>query len=784
MLGGMLTAFALSLLAGAAPAFARLPAQDATTPAPSPAHVGAAAAPGSAVLPIEKLVERLRSEGDAADPALVRELAGRRTKAAMEGLLDVYRSMNTAFMQREIARALVLFDGVPDAAEGALGKIEEIATGATEPELRRAAVDSLGECREHGKAYLARIVDSNADSAVRERAMELHVTLHDASDVPWYREIEKPPAPEKTEKPDKERKVKDTRAEKRGKGEKRPPDDPPPAAPRPTGRIRALAFQVLAPDFSPDEVVEAVADPYFEIRSLALLDLERRGDKRALELSEAALAKITPLDSDTMILKVDERVEVRVVAAQICGRLAGVKMAPDFLKRATNADTPMELRRAIADVLAGFDDPSLHRQLVADLGKGQTDDKLFRLWAVRGMKDAKVDRAIEKLLADKDPSVVVAACSVLAERKDAEAKESIAKLAKSKEKSVVRAALTAMSALRAGDAAWLQELSAYLKSDDPELRSLAIEALGRSGDKSWLPKILEALQDPVWSTRLSALQALESLRDKEAIPAIIDRMALEEGRLRMEFAIALWRLTGQPFQDRAEDWRAWWKKNGDAFQLLTEAQLARVETGEAEWRMKQTTRVDSTSPGPGHTVPTFFGLHVLSHRAIFVFDVSGSMNEKLHGVYEGTGKTGLTRMDVLRKELEKCIRALDPEARFNLVSFSKTVGIWKSGGLAQATEKNREDALAYVAQLAPLGATDLYDALKTAFADPEVDTIFVISDGEPTEGAQTDQLLIREHVKQWNDQRKIVIHTIAVGGQFQILGWLAEDSGGAHIHFD
>ena len=744
--------------------------------------VASARAPGPAraqddAAPIEKLAARLKSDGDRADPKLVQQIAGRRTKAALDALLDAYPSMNTTYMQREIARALVLFDGVTDAAEPALQKLVELATQASEPELRRAAVDGLGDCHVHGKTYLASVVESKADDAVRERAMELHVTLHDASDAGWYRELGKAPA---AEKPEKEKKKKERKGEK---GEKNAPEDASAGKPRPTGTIRNLAFQALAPDLPAEEVVEATADPYFGIRRAALLELERRGDKRALELAEATFAKITPLDSDSMILKVDERVEVRVAAAQICGRLAGAKMTPDFLKRATNADTPMELRRTIADILAGFDDPSLHRQLVTDLGKGQTEEKLFRLWAVRGMKDPKVDRAIEKLLADKDESVVAAACAVLAERKDAEADPQLAKLVKGKEKSVVRAALSAMSALRAGDPAWLQELSTYAKSDDPELRSLAIQVLGRTGDRSHLSKLLDALQDPAWSTRLSALLALEGLRDKDAIPALIDRMALEEGRMRMEFAFALWRLTGQPFQDRAEDWRAWWKRSGETFQLLSESELARVETGEAEWRLKQTTRVDS-APVSRREVPTFFGIHIVSHRVTFVFDVSGSMNEKLHGVYEPTGKTGYTRMDILRKELEKCVRGLDPEAHFNLVSFSKTIGIWKSGGLAPATEKNREDALAFVAQVAPLGATNLYDALKTAFADPDVDTIIVISDGEPTDGGQTDQLIIREHVKRWNEQRRIVIDTIAVGGQFQILQWLAADSGGAHVHFE
>ena len=40
------------------------------------------------------------------------------------------------------------------------------------------------------------------------------------------------------------------------------------------------------------------------------------------------------------------------------------------------------------------------------------------------------------------------------------------------------------------------------------------------------------------------------------------------------------------------------------------------------------------------------------------------------------------------------------------------------------------------------------------------------------------------HVKRWNAERDIVINAIALGGSFQILEWLAEDSGGTHVRFD
>ena len=35
-----------------------------------------------------------------------------------------------------------------------------------------------------------------------------------------------------------------------------------------------------------------------------------------------------------------------------------------------------------------------------------------------------------------------------------------------------------------------------------------------------------------------------------------------------------------------------------------------------------------------------------------------------------------------------------------------------------------------------------------------------------------------------NAERDIEINSIAVGGSFQILEWLAEDSGGTHVRYD
>ena len=46
-----------------------------------------------------------------------------------------------------------------------------------------------------------------------------------------------------------------------------------------------------------------------------------------------------------------------------------------------------------------------------------------------------------------------------------------------------------------------------------------------------------------------------------------------------------------------------------------------------------------------------------------------------------------------------------------------------------------------------------------------------------------DPFRIRQEVRFWNEHRHVVIHTVAIGGNFEILEWLAKDSGGSHTKF-
>jgi hypothetical protein len=95
-------------------------------------------------------------------------------------------------------------------------------------------------------------------------------------------------------------------------------------------------------------------------------------------------------------------------------------------------------------------------------------------------------------------------------------------------------------------------------------------------------------------------------------------------------------------------------------------------------------------------------------------------------------------------------------------------------------DKRRAAAIAFARALTARGATNVHDGLQLAFADADVDTIFLLTDGQPSAGAVVDEDALLRTVAGWNVGRGVVIHTIAIGGRSRFLERLAEQSGGEH----
>lgn len=692
-------------------------------------------------------VRTLLAQRDDADPALIAELSAAGTREAAEGLIAAYDSMSSLLMQREIVRALPPYDALQDSSQRVLQKLSDVATAAPEPELHEAAIDALGQCKLNGADFLRRIVDSPAMDVVRLRAMRRLVELDPEGDPAWYRGQFERVAPEED---------KDARRKQKS-GEKVERVDA-------LTELRELALQRIAPTLKDSELSEIARDKEKDqnaerkdgLRRIALLEFERRGDKKGAKVAAQVF------DDKT------ETPENRSLAAQVMARMEGDAHLDEFVEVGLKdpSITPDELASTLAELVVGMRTSKQEKRLHKEFAKEQESGQRFILAALRGYADEKLAEAVVPLLVSGDKNLAAEAARWLGASGLQQALEPLdGALDRTREPRVAAAVLQAIGALRADAAAWTEELRALAADSRRYVRNGALEELARQDARMHEDVLVAAVAHDDWTTRNTALAGLLASRSKAGTGAIVARIDREEGLMLQRFADALWQLSGKPFRTNAKAWQGWWKEEGEVFEPIALEELERLRLEEERRRLAQTSRANS-----------FFGIRVISHRVIFILDVSGSMEERLRTSY--MGEEGETRLAFAKREMIAAIQRLEKGTFFNLVTFSNDTDSWTPSGMSLSTDENIDSAVAYTQKMKPGGGTNLFGALRKAFEDPEVDTIFVLSDGEPSIGQITDPWGIRTEVAAWNQDRGVVINAISVGGKFRVLEWLALDSGG------
>ena len=705
---------------------------------------------GQPAIPVDAagLTALLLQNKDDVDPELVRRLANLKTPEALAGLLRFYDSVASLYMRRIAVRSFALFDGVPDAEGNALQKLTDIATLSFEPELRETAIDELAGCN-GGRPFLAAMVASTADENVRERALRHHVSGARPEDVDWYLRIYRSG---------------ETKKRERGKGEEAL--YPPP--------LKEIAFEGLAASRTSEELVEdsekraessSGSSPYSSFVFVR---------RRALEELAARRAPETEACAEKVFENREERPDVRLAAAQILLSERGAKFADRLFKAATRGEVPLELAFGIADLLIGVDDPGLRSQAVKGMTQGGPQQKRFHLRMAAKIPDPKVDKALLDLAKDRDRVVVADALRAMGVRGNPTFVPRLQQVLKeSEDVLLLGAAIESLNAIRGTDPEWRGELARLTASPAEVVRNSAIEALGKKKDAAQLEPLVKALSHPSWTTRLAAARGLADLHLAPGVGALCERIGLEEGRMVTELADILWRLTAQPFRADGKQWKRWWEKEGANFRFPTPEEFLKRQR---ERDVREEKQVSQSFRGV-KVDSRFFGLRITSHQVAFVIDVSGSMEERLPG-QEKSGQ-GPSRMEVARKELVACLEALEAGTRFNILPFSSGVLPWKEEAV-ECSEATFTEAKEFVEGLGALGGTNIHGGLRAAFDDPTVDTIFFLSDGEPSVGDVIDPAAIREEVQAWNKERGVVIHTISIGDRFPLLEWLATDSGGKY----
>lgn len=339
----------------------------------------------------------------------------------------------------------------------------------------------------------------------------------------------------------------------------------------------------------------------------------------------------------------------------------------------------------------------------------------------------------------------------------------------------------------------------WLSDPSPEVRLRVLDAVARSletqkqnGEAVELhDALLRCLQDEDWRLRDRTVEIVVLQPTKAAIAALIvalqkesDLLATGAGRKRVQIRIgeALGKITGVeiPTLDAAR-WAKWWEVAAGSFQLGSEV------TGRPHTRAEG---------------PAYFTIPIQTDRMVFIVDVSSSMAESygpppvVSGPAEPLAYSpkegGWTKLDRVKNELIRTVRSLKDTDRFQMIAFSDATKA-SFGKLEAATKDRKREAERFVVGLKPAGGTGLYDALAdvlplegapVASLTDAPDTLFLLTDGEPTVGRVVDKSEILRRVAEANRISRVVVHTIFVGagdgasGSF--LTELAQSNGGIH----
>jgi len=323
-------------------------------------------------------------------------------------------------------------------------------------------------------------------------------------------------------------------------------------------------------------------------------------------------------------------------------------------------------------------------------------------------------------------------------------------------------------------------LQAHADTIDAEERSRAVEAAMRRFSRAG------------WRTDMELLDFVEAFPDRSAVVPLIE--LLERGgsgdaladavnvqaspRLRARAYECLRGLTGAilPIED-TKGWRAFWER--EQKNIVPPATLPHMR-------------------GAVSTRSSFFGIPVEGRNVVFVIDTSGSMDADVAKPDDDERTSSrrrnrtVSRLAAAKQQLVQAVQAMPAESRYRLVTFDRDVKLW--------SEKPESPSRASVRALVDLlsgiqahGGTNVHDALVAALSldglrfgqEPasEVDEVFVLSDGQPTEGPVRDPGQILEIVRTANRYLHVRIHSVFTGdgAGSDFLRKLAEENDGVFL---
>jgi hypothetical protein len=365
----------------------------------------------------------------------------------------------------------------------------------------------------------------------------------------------------------------------------------------------------------------------------------------------------------------------------------------------------------------------------------------------------KAKKEFEQAFAAGDTNAVLAAVKAIAADQSKRAVDVLVGIGASdklEDIQIYDAVREALAGMKDGEATgyMIEHLEKKTDAKQWAVRCVLCDALAAVPGPEATKALAGRLEDKIPYVVSSAAKALGKRKDAAAVDALVKRLAeLEKAKdvTWIDVRQALTDITGYDYQS-AKEWEGFWASKRDSFDPAKDRGDKKDVTTDVRDEAK------------------FFTEPIVSKRIMYVIDTSGSMDSPDIPV-EGKGK--MKRIDVVKNALAASIHDLKSDVRFNIIGFSHIITPWRpsKAGLQSANAENKADAMRWVSNLKAFGATHTDDALKEAFANLDVNTIVLLSDGQPVRalknggGEPIDEKKILEQVQAWNRLRNVKIHT-------------------------
>ncbi len=375
---------------------------------------------------------------------------------------------------------------------------------------------------------------------------------------------------------------------------------------------------------------------------------------------------------------------------------------------------------------------------------------------------------IEGALTEVDPRLRLAGVEAMEFQRRPESLAVLVRLLGSERHPIVAQAVVRAigAALRAGRALPVEERERAVRS--------AMRAFGQAGWRADMD-LLDFVEEFPHAAAVPPLIELLDRRLDDALEAAVNRDA--SPLLKNRAHECLRGLTGAILPiDQPEQWREFWAR--ERGRVVVPDRLPHKRA-------------------PGSTASGFFGIPVTGREIAFVIDTSGSME----GAFGGTQAPGHrdrrdprqpSRLTAAKEQIVLAVQVMSPASRYHVLTFADDVKVWSRKAVPPTPQATRA-LVELLTRLQPGGGTNVYEGLVQALGLDQlhfgqegksaIDELFLLSDGEPTEGTVKDPEQILELVRTANRYLHVRINTVFTGSGkgADFLRRLAEENDGVFV---